>query len=123
MYIVVDSLTGLTKSFAMKIGYPVLDINDLGDNTVDFKFFLITRCEGFGEIPKKTLELLKRSASNCIGVAVSGNRNWGKNYGISGDKIHSIFKIPLICKFEGSGFSNDVNIVLKYLKEYTCERN
>lgn len=122
MLLIVDSLTGLTRNFAKKIGYQIIEINEVLNSAVDTEFFLLTRCEGFGNIPSTTIKLLEHSASKCIGVAVSGNRNWGKNFGIAGDKIQNIYHIPLVCKFEGSGFEVDVNKVISYIKEYNYER-
>ena len=48
---------------------------------------------------------------------MSGNRNWGTNYGAAGDKIEAIYRIPLICKFEGSGMNHDKEIVKEWLNK------
>ncbi len=117
MFIIVDSLTGLSLRFAKKLGYPVYQI-DKDDIPFDQgKFFLITRSFNFGEIPISTIRVLRKHYLDCIGVAVSGNRNWGTNYGAAGDKIQDIYKIPLVLKFEGSGFEHEIEIVKKYIEE------
>lgn len=121
LIVIVDSLTGLSKRFADRLGFEVIDIHELIDHVVTDQFFLVTRSTGFGEIPEDTVKLLNQCANLCCGCAVSGNRNWGKNYGAAGDKIAELYQIPLVCKFEGSGFNSDLQIVLNYLKEYQHE--
>lgn len=116
MFIIVDSLTGLSLRFARKIGYPVYQI-DKDEIPFDQGEFLITRSFNFGEIPISTIRVLRKHYQKCIGVAVSGNRNWGTNYGAAGDKIQEIYKIPLVLKFEGSGFEHESEIVKKYIEE------
>lgn len=117
MIVVVDSLTGLSWRFASHLNYECIKIEDVDLENFDSKFFLVTRCYGFGEIPEPTLKLLRRYYQNCIGVAVSGNRNWGSNFCIVGDKIADIYKIPCVCKFEGSGFKQDWQKVNDYINE------
>lgn len=125
MFVVVDSLTGMSVKFAQKLGYPYYQI---GKDEIPFEegdFFLLTRSFNFGEIPLSTIEVLRKHYQDCIGVAVSGNRNWGTNYGAAGDKIQAIYKIPLVCKYEGLGFPKDVELVKQYIaeKEKEDERN
>lgn len=93
MYIVVDSITGTSIKFAMKTGYDVLKIKDRKFIEEGDKFFLITRCQNFGEIPTATRLLLEKHRDKVKGVAVSGNKNWGKHYGVSGDKIEKEYNI------------------------------
>lgn len=113
--IVVDSMTGQGKRFAEKLGYPVFDIKTYpGD--ANHKIFLITRSVNFGEITVETKALITRYQPQIFGVAVSGNRNWGKNYGAAGDKIKSEYGIPLILKFEGLGFPHEIAMVKTFLQ-------
>lgn len=121
MYIVVDSITGNSVKFGLKTGYPVMKIKDRKSIKDDDKFLLITRCQNFGEIPMATRLLLEKHRDKVIGVVVSGNRNWGKNYGISGDKIQEEYNIPCILKFEGTGFPHEVEFVKNYIEEYERE--
>lgn len=44
------------------------------------------------------------------GVASSGNRNWGANFGKAGELISKQFMVPLLLKFELSGTKRDVEI-------------
>lgn len=121
MYIVVDSITGTSVKFAMKTGYDVLKIKDRKFIKDSDKFFLITRCQNFGEIPMATRLLLEKHRDKIIGVAVSGNKNWGKHYGISGDKIEKEYNIPCVLKFEGTGYPHEVELLKKYIEKYERE--
>ncbi|MGL9687456.1 MAG: class Ib ribonucleoside-diphosphate reductase assembly flavoprotein NrdI [Candidatus Phytoplasma sp. TWB_XP] len=38
---------------------------------------------------------------------MSGNKNWGKNYGKAGDTIASTYNVPLVLKFEDSGMPEE----------------
>jgi ribonucleoside-diphosphate reductase protein NrdI len=114
MTIVVDSITGQGKKFAHKLGYPVVEITNLHELPPP-PYFLITRSVNFGEIPQSTTHFLTLHAKNTRGVAVSGNRNWGKNYGAAGDKIALLYGIPLVLKFEGVGFSKEIEYVKAWL--------
>ncbi len=114
--IVVDSMTGLGKKFADKLGYPVFDIQHYQHDSKD-EVFLITRSVNFGEITEPTKLFLTAYAKHVIGVAVSGNRSWGKTFGAAGDKIQLGYGIPLILKFEGLGFPHEVNQVKSWLAQ------
>ena len=112
--IVVDSMTGLGKKFANKLGYPVFDIQSYQPKAED-AILLITRSVNLGEITPFTKAFLDQFAKNVIGVAVGGNRSWGKNFGAAGDKISLTYGIPLILKFEGIGMPHEVSLVQSWL--------
>ena len=112
--IVVDSMTGLGKKFADKLGYPVFDIQTY-QSIAEHKILLVSRSIHFGEIPPSTKTFLDQFAKNVIGVAVGGNRSWGKNFGAAGDKISLTYGIPLILKFEGIGMPHEVALVQSWL--------
>jgi protein involved in ribonucleotide reduction len=115
--IVVDSMTGLGKKFALKLGYEVFDIASYQWQH-DHQILLITRSVNFGEIPETTDTFLKKYAKSVIATAVGGNRTWGKNFGAAGDKIKLVYQIPLIVKFEGIGFPHEVQAVKNWLEEF-----
>lgn len=121
MYIIVDSITGNSIRFASKTGYPIMKISDRKDIQDKDKFLLITRCQNFGEIPMNTKLLLEKHSDKCIGVAVSGNRNWGQHYGVSGDLIEKEYGIKCVLKFEGTGYPHEVEIIQKYIEDYERE--
>jgi protein involved in ribonucleotide reduction len=114
--IVVDSMTGQGRRFADKLGYPVFDILSYVFSH-NHEIFLITRSYNFGEITKETLALISAHQNVIFGVAVSGNRNWGKNYGAAGDKIQLMYGIPLILKFEGLGFPHEIQKVKSFIEQ------
>lgn len=113
MIVVYDSLTGKAKSFAQRLGYPTMDIKDVTELNDDV--FLVTRNEGYGEIPKSTLSFLRIHYKKVVGMAVSCNPKWKNYYGASGDRLARIYKIHLVSKFDGPGQQADVDEVLAYL--------
>ncbi len=118
MKIIVDSLTGMGLKFAKSLNYPIIDINNYDVKDLDDDLFLVTRCFNFGEIPKSTIDFLELYHTKVIGVACGGNRNWGTNYGIAGDKIQEIYNIPHVTKFEAAGFPNEREKVKLFLANY-----
>lgn len=115
--LVVDSMTGQGKRFAEKLGYPVVEIAEASPREEDH-VVLVTRSYNFGQIPDTTLAFIHIYQHQIIGVAVGGNRTWGQNFGAAGDKIQHQFGIPLIQKFEGTGFPNEVNQTKKWIDAY-----
>lgn len=115
LIIVYDSLTGQGKKFASKLGYKAVNIKDYQNND-DPVVFLVTRSFNFGEIPKTTLDFLKKFHERVIGTAVSGNRNWGANFGKAGEVIEKEFGIPLVTKFEMGGFEVDIKKTKNFLE-------
>lgn len=106
MQIVFDSKTGNVKRFISKLGYDCLQIRD--DLIVNESFILVTYTTGFGEVPKTTKAFLEKNSDYLIGVASSGNRNWGTKFAKSADIISAQYNVPIISKFELSGTLKDV---------------
>lgn len=122
MIIFYDSLTGMVKNFSKRLGFEIKDVRDLDLNNIPDKMILITRSWDFGKIPDSTLDFLDdltdfNKLDNLKGVAVSGNKNWGKNFGKAGDTIQKEYGVPLVLKFEGSGFKKDVDFVKEYIQK------
>lgn len=117
--IIYDSLTGMCKKFANNLGYPSYDITEIENSVnIDDEIFLVTRCFNFGEIPEATLKFLDKYHNQVFACACGGNRNWGINYGVAGDKVEKKYGIKNICKFEASGFPYEREIVKEYIKNY-----
>ena len=114
LILAVDSLTGQGKRFAEKLGYPVFDVVTY-QPIHDQRVILVTRSYNFGDIPDTTLTFIHAYRSSIIGVVVGGNRTWGKNFGAAGDKIQTMFGIPLIHKFEGTGFPSEVALTKAWI--------
>lgn len=117
MIVVYDSMTGLTKNASKKLGYEIKSVKEYCDED-DHIVFLMTRSFGFGEIPKDTVAFLEKYASRVFGVAVSGNKNWGENYGRAGIKIEKQYQIPLVTKFEGLGFPSEIEAIKTFIRNY-----
>ena len=114
MLVVVDSLTGQGQRFAKKLGLPYVDVKEYTDNGQEILF--LTRSYNFGEVTEEAKNFLKDHHTKVVGVAVSGNKNWGTNYGAAGVKISRKYDIELVCKYEGSGFQKDVDIVTEWIE-------
>ena len=114
MIAVVDSLTGQGARFAQKIGLSHVNIQDYTGGTEDI--LLLTRSFNFGEVTKEAESFLKDYHTLVKGVCVSGNRNWGTNFGAAGDKISAQYDIELVLKYEGSGFNKDVDFVKAWIE-------
>lgn len=121
MVITYDSLTGQSMRFAKKISDQIEDVNRYIPNPND-EVLLVTRSFKFGEIPEPTKRFLDRFAKQVIAVCVSGNKNWGKGFGAAGEKIQIEYGVPLIRKFEASGFDTDVKAVLDWIHNYKSKK-
>lgn len=112
MLIVYDSLTGKNRLFVNKLTSDVKKISIKDAKNIDDKVVLITRSFNYGDVPLTTKKFLEKHADKVIGVAVSGNKNWGEHlFGGAGDRIHHDYGIELIHKYELSGNPSDVEIV------------
>lgn len=117
MIVVYDSLTGQGKKFASKLGYDAIKITDYQEDN-DQHVFLVTRSFNFGEVPKTTLDFLNVYHNRVIGTAVSGNKNWGSNFGKAGEIIEKKYQIPLVIKFEMAGMESDIKKTKKFIEDY-----
>lgn len=63
---------------------------------------------GFGEVFERILSFINKNKNKIRGVVVSGNKVWGDNYGLVGDKFLVKFYILLLLKFEFSGMKYDL---------------
>lgn len=68
----------------------------------------MTPTTGFGQVPAAVDEFIRYNADELRGVAVSGNRNWGRNYGAAGEAIAQEYGVPLLLRFELAGTDEDV---------------
>ncbi|WP_373454100.1 class Ib ribonucleoside-diphosphate reductase assembly flavoprotein NrdI [Bacillus sp. Marseille-P3800] len=102
------SKTGNIRRFINKLSDKHCVKSVDGDLSANKPYILITHTTGFGEIPKPVQEFLKLNSGLLMGVAVSGNTNWGSNFGRAGELIAIKYNVPLIMKFEMSGLASDV---------------
>ena len=116
LLVVYDSLTGQCERFAQKLETNCINILDF--EASDEPILLVTRSWDFGKITDETQTFLTKFSDKVVGVAVGGNRNWGSNFGAAGDKISEQYGIPLLLKFEGSGFRKDVEYLIQWIENY-----
>lgn len=115
MIVVYDSLTGMGKRFALNISKDAISIKDL--DLLQEECILITRSFGFGNISEETKAFLDSNKDMVIGVAVTGNKNWGSLYGNAAKLINQEYGILIIHIFEGSGFEKDRQVVQNFIDE------
>ncbi|WP_019241465.1 MULTISPECIES: class Ib ribonucleoside-diphosphate reductase assembly flavoprotein NrdI [Bacillus] len=108
MLIVYDSLTGNVKRFIQKVESKAQKITE--GLIVKEPFILVTYTVGFGEVPKSTIDFLSNNYPFLQGVATSGNRVWGANFGKAGERISNKYLVPLLLKFELSGTKQDIEV-------------
>ncbi|MGY0701769.1 class Ib ribonucleoside-diphosphate reductase assembly flavoprotein NrdI [Bacillus subtilis] len=115
MIITYESKTGnvrrFVKALQQELDIEAIEITD--DTIITQEFIHITYTIGFGEVPERTLNFIKKNKNKIRGVVVSGNKVWGDNYGLAGDKLSAKFHIPLLLKFELSGTKQDLQKLIQ----------
>lgn len=106
MLITYDSRTGNVRRFVQKLPLDHVQIND--ELQLDEPFILVTYTTGFGQVPERVAAFLERNGKHLVGVAASGNRNWGHSFAKSADLIAAQYGVPVVSKFELSGTESDV---------------
>lgn len=123
MIIYYSSKNGNTKRFVENLGLDAMRIEK--GLIVDYPFVLIiptyARNDGSGSVPKPVIEFLNHNHKNIIGVAGSGNRNFGKQFAMAADVVALKCKVPLIHKFELFGTNADLDIVKGWIGAKTNE--
>ncbi len=113
-----DSKTGNVQRFIEKViqvtGWSACRIQE--NMEVDVPGHLVTFTTNFGKIPTLTEDFMKSHSDKIFSVSSSGNRNWGRNFGIAGDKVATMYDIPLAFKFELSGTMEDINQFIDIIK-------
>lgn len=105
-----DTKTQNVARFVNKLlehgNFELIDINS--QEHFDRPGHLVTYTTGSGQIPVTTEYFMSRNNQLIHSISSSGNRNWGSNFGIAADKIADQYSIPVLIKFELSGFDEDV---------------
>lgn len=101
------SLTGNVRRFVQKMSLPCREITNPYE-IVDHPYVLITPTTGFGQVPSMVDDFVQYNVVELRGVVVSGNANWGRNYGAAGYKIADEYGVPLLLRFELSGTDEDI---------------
>ena len=84
---------------------------------IDTPGHLITYTTKIGEVPETTWQFVQNNRPNILSITSSGNRNWGRSYGLAADKISSAFSLPVLLKFELSGLNEDINKFITKAKQ------
>jgi len=118
IYLYYDSRTGNVERFINKVsqitGWIAIRIQE--EMEIKESGHLVTYTTNFGKVPEKTEAFMKKQAHLISSVTSSGNRNWGRNFGVAADKITEIFDIPTAMKFELSGTMEDINQFIDIIK-------
>ncbi|ANF95812.1 MULTISPECIES: class Ib ribonucleoside-diphosphate reductase assembly flavoprotein NrdI [Paenibacillus] len=108
MLIAYDSKTGNVKRFIGKLKNASVQAVQIEEALqLNEPFVLVTYTTGFGQVPEKVTHFLEKNHGRLLGVAASGNRNWGENFGKSADLISERYGVPVVYKFELSGTTGD----------------
>lgn len=113
-----DSKTGNVQRFINKVvqitGWTAHRIQE--DMEVDTPGHLVTFTTNFGKMPTLTEAFMQQHSDMIFSVTSSGNRNWGRNFGVAADKVSAMYDIPLAFKFELSGTMEDINQFVDIIK-------
>lgn len=106
--IIYYTVTGNISKFINKLNHDNIALIEEGLK-VNEPYVLVVGTINFGEVPLEVKKFLKENHEYLIGVAGSGNRNWGRNFAKAADIISEKFSVPLLMKFELSGNTHDIN--------------
>lgn len=106
-----SSLTGNVKRFVESTPFPTYPMETSISPSSSFVF--VTYTFGYGEVPKQVEKWLQTHYSYLKGVASSGDRVWGSNYGKAGDLLSKKYGVPLLVTFEKSGTAKDVQLFIE----------
>ena len=117
-WIYYDSKTGNVERFVQKItsliNWKAVKIQP--GMAIEHPGHLITFTTRFGEVPETTVGFMQKAGALVRSVSSSGNRNWGKNFAIAGNKLAERYELPLLLKFELSGTMEDVKQFINLIK-------
>lgn len=108
--IVYHTRTGNTKYVIDKLNLPSVNIRECLDITD--RFILFTYTDGKGIVPQEVVDFMKRNHKHCIGSIITGNTNFGKNFGIAGDILKDMYRIPIIRKIDLRGKPSDYEYII-----------
>ncbi|MBV7282845.1 MULTISPECIES: class Ib ribonucleoside-diphosphate reductase assembly flavoprotein NrdI [unclassified Corynebacterium] len=126
-----SSVTGNTKKFVEKLGFPARRI-PLRKNDepliVHEPYVLICPTYGGGvsimgrepkPVPVQVIRFLNNDNNRSLirAVIAGGNSNFGKDFGVAGDLIAAKCQVPYVYRFELMGTDEDVRLVQEGLRE------
>lgn len=121
MVIYYDSKTRNVERFISKLNtikpeWEFIKVDECTKHNLRGHFITYTTL--IGQVPEISKEFIKLNGNLLLSVTSSGNRNWGKNFGLAGDKISEELNIKLLMKFEISGTNEDVEKYINLLCDY-----
>ncbi|BDU63346.1 protein NrdI (plasmid) [Candidatus Borrelia fainii] len=114
--VVYASKTGNVSRFIAKTGLKDIFHVVTGDEIVNRPYVLLTYTFAFGKVPPEVEKFLKHNFKLMVGVAGSGNRNWGDSFCNAVNLIKNEYNVCEILKFELSGTSHDVENFVERIK-------
>ncbi|MGX4687020.1 class Ib ribonucleoside-diphosphate reductase assembly flavoprotein NrdI [Vagococcus sp. JNUCC 83] len=124
MKLVFFSLTGQTRRFINKLNFPFYEIdttNPFHEMNEDFLLIVPTYDKEVTEVVNDFIEY-KTNQGHLLGVAGSGNLNFGDLFVFTAKDIAKDYNIPLIFSFEFSGTDEDVKNFKKVVNEFESKR-
>lgn len=103
-----STASGNTHRFATRLGLPAVRIPT--DYGIREPFVLLTPTYN-GRVPAPVEKFLETNHALMLGVACSGNTNFGTDYGAAGRIIAAKYGVPYLHTFELMGFPEDVQKV------------
>lgn len=124
MKIVFYSQTGNVKRFVQKLKWDNANIINLAEEQPQMTedFVIVTGTTNFGDTPGIVLSFLDQNRQYLRAVAASGNRNWGDLFAKAADNIATQYNIPILVKFELSGFAKDVETFITGVENIEISR-
>lgn len=115
-HIVYYTISGNTKAFAERFtsdGFEIVNCKDAAN--IDGPFIMFTPTYNFGMVPVPVKRLLDGHSDHLRAVVSFGNKNWGAEYALAGDKVSDSYGVPLLRKVEMRGNDSDYRIIKERL--------
>lgn len=121
IYIYFESKTGNVRRFVNKLADMSCDVIIIDINSHEHfenKGHLVSYTTASGQIPIATSYFVEHYFNLLLSVSSSGNRNFGKNFGVCADKISERFLIDIGAKFELSGTDRDIERMKDFIEKF-----
>lgn len=118
MLIAYSSMTGNVNRFVQRLSFPAVNLREI--EQIDEPYVLVTYTFNFGNVPQEVSAFLEKNPNHqrhLLGVAASGNRNWGALFARAADVIAANFHVPVLHKFELAGTEEDIQIFTEKVRE------
>ncbi|AFN65360.1 ribonucleoprotein [Mycoplasma wenyonii str. Massachusetts] len=97
------SRTGKVEQIVSKLGFKNVNRIFTGEEKATKQFVIFTYTDGYGEVPSIVELFLSNNHNLLIGVAGSGNINFGKNFCNAVTLISQKYGVPALKKFDLGG--------------------